>query len=257
MTKKSGLFIFLLLIVFLLVYFVIKDGYDEKQITTCIEEILISQQISSIQATTKNRGQKPVLTGKLTQEVKFKLLNSINNRCHVIEIQDFIEVIEPPISIKASLNFKIDHVNNIIYISGLVMNQQQVDNILHSFTTAIKDNFPVSEVDWTLSPNILIDENVQAVNFSIYITLLFTAIDTIKLTDITIENKQFILKGLIRDKIREKETLSKIRQLFDSEYQIINQLELVVQFKPDIQDIEFEPFSPPLFEKPRNNPKNP
>ncbi len=253
MTKKSGLFLLLILIISVLAFLWIKEEYDEKQLTKCIDEIIISQQINSIQATIKNRGKKPILKGFLTQEKKNKIIDSINNQCQIAEIQDFIEIIEPSETIASSLNFKIDYVNNILYISGLVKSQQQIDNILDSFKTAIKDNFPPSDLDWTLSPDISVDANAQATDYAIYITLLFTVIDNIKLADITLENNQLILKGLVRDTVRENETLSGIRRLFDDEFTIDNQLELVVKFKPDIQGIEFEKLAPPKLANPNDN----
>lgn len=253
MTKKSGLFLLLILMASVLAFLSIKDTYDEKQLTTCIDEIIISQQIKDIQVTTKNRGGKPILKGFLTQTKKNKLINSINNQCQVTEIQDFIGTIESSKAIASSLNFKIDYVNNILYISGLVKSQQQIDNILDSFKTAIKGNFPPSNLDWTLSPDLSADANAQAIDYAIYITLLFTVIDNIKLADITIESNRIILKGLVRDTIRENETLSGIRKLFDDEFTIDNQLELVIKFKPDIQGIEFEKIDPPIFTNPNDN----
>ncbi len=253
MTKKSGLFLLLILIISVFSFLSIKEAYDEKQLTICIDEIINSQQINGIQITTKNRGRKPILKGSLTQEKKNKLIDNINNQCQVTEIQDFIGTIESSKPIASSLNFKIDYVNNILYISGLVKSQQQIDHILDSFKTAIKDNFPPSNLDWTLSPNLSVDANAQAIDYAIYITLLFTVIDNIKLADITIENNRIILKGLVRDTIRENETLSGIRQLFDDEFTIDNQLELVVKFKPDIQGIEFEKLAPPKLANPNDN----
>lgn len=246
MANKSGILVLLVFIISLLTFVVFKSWHEETQLTNCIQKTLNSQQIVNIEATIKNRGQKPILSGKLTQEKKDTLLNAINNQCEVTEIQDFIEIIEPPVTIASSLNFKIDYVNNTINVSGLVNNQQQIDNILNSFKNAIKDNFPPSDLDWTLAHDISMDNNSQKFDFDIHITLLFTAIHNIKLADITLEKNQLILKGIVRDQIREKETLSKIKRLFDDKYTIINQLELVIKLKPDIPGIRFEKLPPPV-----------
>lgn len=257
MSKKITFLSLIAIVTGLVVFFFAKDSYMENQLNQCISSTLAKKGIETIQITTKDRGKKPILKGNLNLSQKDILFEFLNQQCNIEEIQDFINISTPIKPIYSTLNFQIDHVNNVINISGIANNQNQIDNILSSFETAIQNNMPSnltnSETPWTLSPDITINNQANVIDFSIAITLLFSAIDNIKLTDISIKNNLLTLNGLVRDQVSKNETINKIEQLFSDEYTIVNQLETVLKLKPDMPAFQIEILAPPVVEKPNQN----
>lgn len=253
MSKKTLFISFISVITALVVYVFAKEVYIEHQLEKCINKILTTEKINSIEVSTKDRGKKPILKGSLEQSEKKLLLEKLIQQCNIEEIQDFIEIDNPETLVHSSLNFQIDHVNHVINIAGIANNQKQIDDVLSSFETAIQNNMPISEIPWTLSPDITIKDHASPINFSITITLLFSAIDNIKLTDISIEHNQLTLRGLVRDSDRKKETFNKIEQLLSDEFTIINELEIIIKHQPKLPSFQIEKLPPPIIEKPNQN----
>ena len=252
MSKKKLLLTFFTLVVILAGLIFIKNIYDEKQLHQCITNVLAKEKVESITASTQNRGKKPILKGAISESQKNKLFAKLYKQCGIKEIQDFVEISNPGKSVHSSLNFQIDHVNNIINIAGIANNQNDIDNVLNSFRTAIVNNMPTSDIPWTLSPDISINKLASQIDFSVTITLLFSAIDNIKLTDILIENNQLTLKGLVRDKVSKNETSKKIEQLFNDEFTIINELEIVIKHQLEKPLIKID-LLPPVIQDPNQN----
>lgn len=235
--------ILILLVIFTLMQF--QKHYSEKQITNCISEVLLITKIQGIQIITKDRGKKPILKGKLYLDEKEKLFNSIYKQCDVEEIQDLVDITSEFKIFMASINIQIDYFNHLVNVKGMLKNQLAIDDLLETFNTAIQDNLTEPDQEWTISSNIIINRKVEATDFSLYITLLFTAIDNIRATDMTFENDQLILKGLVRNEAKENETMVQINQLLADELTIINQLERVIKNDIKIEALEFEPLPPP------------
>jgi hypothetical protein len=208
-----------------IVYFIFNNNPSESDISECINNILNNSKNHSLVIITKNRGNTPILKGKATLIEKNNIIELVKKKCRSIEIQDFVEIIKQiPINLP-SINFKIDHVNNIIIINSLVNNQVDANNILDSFNNAfINQNIP-----FTIKHDIQTNDKINPSEFDVYITLLIPSISAVRMTDITIKGNQIIVKGLVRDKLREKETIDMLTELFADELIIINQLELVIQ----------------------------
>jgi|GEM_PF-1898407 len=242
-TKSFAIFILIIIIAISLMQF--QKYYSENQLSNCISQVLSQTGSQGIEIIAKDRGDKPILKGKLYLGEKEKLFVSIYKQCEVEEIQDFIEITSENTVFIESINIQIDYFNHLVNVKGTLKNQLAIDDLLESFNTAIRDNLTESNEEWTLSPNIIISRKVESIDFSIYVTLLFTAIDNIRATDITIENNQLILNGLVRNKEKEIETMDKIYQLFADELTIVNQLELVIKNNIEIEKIEIEPLPLP------------
>jgi len=95
-----------------------------------------------------------------------------------------------------------------------------------------------------------INPKVKGTGNAIYITLLMSSLNNVKLTDITIEKGQLIIKRLVRDKLREQLTIALLQQLFEKDLTIINQLELVIINDTTIEKIEVDLVPLPKLEKP-------
>ncbi|VAW36959.1 hypothetical protein MNBD_GAMMA01-1853 [hydrothermal vent metagenome] len=220
--------------------FYFKAYISEKLLAQCINNILLQTKIDSIQVDTANRGKSPVLTGLASQKNKDALLKTINQNCDILELHDLIKVKVAIKTVGTYLGFQIDNAHNIVTIEGLVSNQSERENILDSFTSAM--------TDMTIKHDIKIDARAKSTDYAMYITLLLASIANIQLADITIQNNELRLKGLVRDKTREQQTLNILQQLFQDDLKIINQLELVVKFKPDIEALKFENMPMPLLD---------
>ena len=253
MPKKKLLLSFIIIASAFVVFIVAKETYVEHQLERCINNILTSEKFNDIEISTKDRGKKPILKGNLSQTQKESLFVKLYQYCNIEEIQDFIETTNTVKAVHASLNFQIDHVNNVINISGIANNQNQIDRVLSSFKTAIQNHMSISEIPWTLSPDITINNHASSIDFSITTTLLFSAIGNIKLTDILIENKQITIRGLVRDIDRKNETNNLLEQLFSDEFTIIDELEIVIKHQPKLPSFQIEKLSPPHIEKPNQN----
>jgi hypothetical protein len=235
----------LITIMSIIVYFLINYGPSESDNSQCINNILKNTNGHSLIIETKNRGNTPILKGKATLKDKNKIITLINKNCHSLEIQDFVETIKPlPIN-SPILNFEIDHFNRIISINSTVNNQLEANNIINSFNDALNDQV----VPFTIKHDIKTNEQIKPSEFDLYITLLMPSISLVKMTNITIKDDRLIIKGLVRDKSREKETLEKLNTLFADEFIIINQLELVVKHAPVTEKYKFELAPMPTIDK--------
>ncbi|MBL4772562.1 MAG: hypothetical protein JKX98_02840 [Alcanivoracaceae bacterium] len=238
--KKITLIISLLTVILIGIYILTNNTNTEKYIALCVNEILNKAEISSIQIETKNRGKSPILKGVTSKKKKDLVLKLLDSQCGVVEFQDFIEVKTKIEKVEAWLNFKIDNVNNIITVSGQVGSQTELHEILNSFATN----------DKSITHSLSINKQIPTIDFAIDVTLIMASIENIKLADISISSSEIILKGLVRDQIRENETISKLERIFFAEKTINNQLELVVKHTKNIEGLKFD-FTPvPTLERP-------
>jgi len=209
-----------------------------------MDNILNSQAESDVFSETQGRGKYPILNGSATAQSRKEIIESISRQCQLVEIQDFIEVTDNPNKSVAYINFSIDEANALVSIKGVVKNKKLRDATLQSFTDAIANK--------TITENIKINPRVKKEDFSMTITLLLASIDSIKLSNITLKNKQIIIKGLVRDKHREAETINTLKQLFADDFTLINELERVVPLDSEIQDIQLELMPLPKLSKPES-----
>ena len=229
--KKFILFFLFTIAILVSIYTLTNNTNAEKKIAQCINEILNKAKIDTIEVETKNRGTSPIIKGMISKQDKNKALRLLKGQCGITELQDFVEIKTTTKALRPWLNFKIDNVNNIITVAGQVHSQSELDDVLASFVT--NDNK-------TIVHSLSVDEHIPASDYAIYITLIMVSIENIQLADISINNGNITLKGLVRDKIREKETLSKLQQIFIDEMAIINQLELVVKQRREIEGLKFD-----------------
>ena len=66
------------------------------------------------------------------------------------------------------------------------------------------------------------------------------SINAVQMANVSIMDIKLTIKGLVRDKLREKETIDKLNALFAEELTVVNQLELVVKHAPVIDEFQFE-----------------
>jgi hypothetical protein len=223
--KKKTYIIILLFFIALALYFAINASVSGKHKTNCLNILKKSAQIS-----VDSNHNTIVLSGSATTEDHQKILQLVEAQCQDLSIQNNIKIKSGLAD--SWLNFKIDHVNSKITILGIVNNQGDIDSILSSFSGSLPDMSIEYEID--------LNNNAEDKNFAVTIMLILSAIDDIKLVDINLQKKDLIIKGLVRDKLREQQALMKLNQIFDDELNIINQLELVINNKPDIDKLEFE-----------------
>jgi len=217
------------------------DTNTEKKIALCINKILDDAKIDAIDIETKNRGTSPIIKGMVSKQNKNKALGLLKGQCGITELQDFVEIKTIPKTLQPWLNFKIDNVNNIITISGQLHSQSELEDTLASFATN----------DKTIVHSLSVDEHIPTNDdYAVYVTLIMASIENIQLADITINNGNITLKGLVRDKIRETETLLKLQQIFIDEMTITNQLELVVKHQREIEGLKFDLAPMPTLEPP-------
>ncbi|MBL4660740.1 MAG: hypothetical protein JKY19_10320 [Alcanivoracaceae bacterium] len=238
--RKVVLFFLLILATLFSIYILTNDTNTEKKIAQCINKILDDAKIDAIDIDTKDRGSSPIIKGIVSKQHKAKVLSLLKGQCGITELQDFVEIKTITKVLHPWLNFKIDNVNNIITVSGQVHSQSELDDILTSFATN----------DKTVVHNLSVNELISASDYAIYSTLIMASADNIQLADITINKGEIILKGLVRDKIRERETLLKLQQIFTDEMTIINQLELVVKHRREIEGLKFDLAPMPILQPP-------
>ena len=208
----------------------------ENEINNCINAILTSSTGHSLYIETKNRGNTPLLKGKADKKNKELIKNLIEKKCGPINLQDLAEEsLYLPIT-TPSLSFEIDTVNNIIVINGSVNSKTEVSNIINSFNNALND----TQQAFTLKHDFKTDRAIRSSEYDIFVTLIIPSINNVQLAQISINNDQLTIKGLVRDKNREQETINQLTALFAEDLQIINQLELVVKHEPIIEKFKFE-----------------
>ena len=225
--SKSTRFFIIILFLSLAIYFVIYKYRSHKQRENCISLLAQSEQISM-----DTSNNSIILSGSTNIDNHETIVQLINKQCQNITIQNSIKI-ETKLKLAESwLTFKIDHVNNKVSVFGIVNSQDDIDNILSSFSESLPNMSIAYEID--------LNKNVNDKDFAVSILLILTAIDEIKLIDISLQKQNLTIKGLARDKLREQQTLMKLNQIFEGEYNIINQLELVINNKPDIEKLKFE-----------------
>ena len=241
--KKFILFFLFIAAILFSIYILTNNTNTEEQIAQCINTILDDAKFNAIDIETKNRGNSPIIKGIVSKQDKGKALSLLKGQCGITELQDFVEIKAITKVLQPWLNFKIDNVNNIITVSGQVHSQSELDDILASFATN----------DKTIVHSLSFAQHIPANDYAVYVILIMASIENIQLADITINNGNVTLKGLVRDKIREKETLSKLQQIFIDEMKIINQLELVVKHRREIEGLKFDIVPLPALKPPNQN----
>ena len=242
--NKTKLLISLILISSLLyMAYVYKNKFDEETLIYCINGVQTTLKIDNIEVDTADRINSPIISGKTSTKLKKQFLKLIAGEC---KVQSFVDLIveNNDYDIKiSSINFKLDGFNKIGTITGMVNSAFEQKDILSSFTTAVNKHYG----PWTIKHEILIYKQVKKNEFSIDISLVFSALSQVKLTDITFINNQLIIKGLVRNSTIEHQTISLLYQIFQDELEIINQLEAVIKQDNDIEglEIEFEPIELP------------
>lgn len=216
--------------------YVYKNKSDEKAIVNCLKGVLTTLKIENIKVDATHRIHSPILSGKITTKQKKQLVKLIANQCKVKSFEDLI-VENNDYDIKIStINFKLDGVNNIGTITGMVNSAIEQQEIISSFTTAVNKHYG----SWTIEHEILIYKQVNKSEFSIDISLVFSAISLVRLIDITFINNQLIIKGLVRNKHKKDMTISQLQQIFQGDLEIINQLEQVTVEDTKIEGLEIE-----------------
>lgn len=238
---KKLLIVLLIVLSSLGFYFFYLKPANEKQLVLCIDNVLEQLQIDGIQLDNKNHGTLHVFKGSTNKKNKTTFIKHIKKQCQMTEFKDAIKVVTIKVLTYPSLNFQVDHFNQIVSVNGLVKTKIEHDNILSNFTNAYSNKYKDS--DWQVAHDIKIDRYIESTDFDIYIALLLPSITEIKLTDITIENKKLMLVGLIRNKATENTVIAKLTSLFEEDLQIINQLELITRDNPKIESLRME-FSP-------------
>jgi hypothetical protein len=241
--------IILLILTSTIAYFAVSFNSKTKyeSLVNCITGIAITLKLDDINIEQSENAESPLITGKTTLKQKKQLVRQMSDVCGIQSFEDFIEVQSEANDKIASINFKLDSVNNIATITGQVNSGFEHKRILSSFTDAVNQHYG----PWEIQHKILISKNVKKNEFAIDITLVFSAISQVKLTDITVTNKKLTIKGLVRNNNIEKQTIKKLEQIFEGELNIINQLKPVIIEKSDIENIKFEDLievkPPPFF----------
>lgn len=228
--KKYLLFIILITGLSSLYWFHEKNSVSSQiecaiTITTGYEQLIIEN---------RGKSQIPLIKGFVsTQKDKLQLIKSLNDNCQISEFDDFIEISKDLSQQDTWINFSIDNVNNVITVSGEINRQTELQAVLDSLATTEKN----------VVHSIHINKNVANHDFAQDITFLLTAIDNIQMADITIYPKEMVLKGLVRDKLRQRETINKVEALFADQLTINDQLETVAKNNAEYEtpDIEFAP----------------
>ena len=226
---KNKKFYILALFLFIasVLFFAIKTYLSNNQKEKCIKTLTQSAQIS-----VDFNQSTIILSGSISADRHEVVVQLIEEQCRNLTIQNNIKINAKSKFSESWLNFKIDHVNQKITILGIVNNQGDIDSILKSFSESLPNMSIEYEID--------LDKHVKDKNFAVTTMLILTVIDEIKLIDINLYKQDLIIKGLVRDKLREQQALIKLNQIFENELNIINQLELVINNKPEIDKLEFE-----------------
>jgi len=235
MTKRQSLTLYFLvpLIIIVAYVFMLRSESDTEN---CINNILASTQDHSLSIEIENRVDAPLLKGQADQNIKDNIIILIQKNCGPINLQDLVEDKQAILQTVPSLSFEMDNVNSIIVINGIVKTKKEIDNIINSFDTAFND----LQQSYTMKHDIKADRMVESSEFDIFVTLLMPSIQNVQLAQVDIKNKQLIIKGLVRDKSREQETIEQLTSLFSDDLLIVNQLELVVKHESEFEKFEFE-----------------
>jgi len=236
--KKTKIFISLIILLILLyIAYAYKNKYDENKVVTCLNGVVNELNLSHIEIDVRGRLDSPVISGKVYKDQKKQFLKLIKGKCDVVSFEDFITIHSKFEEEIAQVNFTLDSVNNIATIIGLVNSSIEQQEILNSFTAAVNKHYG----PWTIKHEIITSKNVSQKDFSIDITLIFTAISLVKVTDISFIENKLIVKGLVRNESTLEQTTKQINQLFSDELQIINQLEnVVIEETDDIEVLEID-----------------
>lgn len=206
----------------------------------CINDVLSQQQINTIEVITKGPQGVPVLRGELEQSNKTELITAIRHDCSVSEIQDFIKVKVNIPQKHAELNVQIDTYNKIIKVTGNVHDDEE--------RQAIISNLANAATEYSVAHLINIDKSVSKSQMPEHVSLLLAATGNIKYADIDIGSDKIILRGLVRDEIREQQTMNQMKQLFD-QFEIQNKLDLAIETNIEIRNLQFEKPKIPKLEK--------
>lgn len=246
-TRRCG-FMKKTLLVLLFAGFAVASGiwfynHSEQQLSFCISRIIAEHQIPQIKVITKDRGSKPILQGELSPSMKKIFIDSVSKNCAVSEIQDFIREKNPEVEFEADLNIQVDTFNKVVTVRGDVHDEEERDEIIKNLSTAA--------AGYSIAHLITIDDRVQNSDFPVNVSLLFSAIGEIKYADITLARDKIVVKGLIRDEIRENEAIEKLNELFADELQIVDQLELGIENNIEVNNLKFEKSEIPKLETPK------
>jgi Zn-dependent metalloprotease len=235
-TPKKITLVTLIAVIGLLAYILFFNGSSEAENNQCINNILMASNNHALIIETKNRGNTPILKGTASMKNKTNIIKLIREQCGPIEIQDFIEIINEVPSKLPFISFEIDNVNSIIIIDGMVNNTLEASTIIDSFNNAFIDQ----NKTFTIKHDIKSNDAIKPAELDLSITLLMPSIKLIQMAKVSIKDNTLTLKGLVRDKLREKETIDILEALFADELFIINQLEPVVKHAPEIEKFKYK-----------------
>ena len=216
---------------------------EENNLNDCFNEVINALDIKTLNIDIKDRLKSPIISGKVKIQQKISLIKKLSNDCQLQSFEDMIEV-EDGINDRIShINFTLDGVNFIASIRGLVNSPIEQKEVLSSFIAAVNQHYG----SWTIHHEILVSKEVKKSEYAIDISLVFSAISMIKLTDITFIENKLIVKGLVRNISQEEQTLSQLNQIFQADLEIINQIQQVIIDEPEYEglDIDIQPMELP------------
>lgn len=235
-TSKKLTLILLITVMGIMTYTVFFNATSETENKQCINNILKTFNNHSLIIETKNRGNTPILKGQASIKTKNDILELISQQCASLKVQDFVEPVKETLSKSPSLSFEIDNFNSVIIINGMVNNTLEANTIIDSFSNAFNDQ----NITFTIKHDIKSNDEIKPSEFDILITLLMPSINAVQIANVSIQENRLTLKGLVRDKLRETETIDKLKALFADEFIIINQLELVVKHEPVTEKFKYK-----------------
>jgi len=244
--KILSLFVVLTLLFMASIYF---KKSDEKALVECVNKVSTSLNIIGLKTDVSGRVDSPIISGKTSTKDKQAFKQLITEQCQIHSFEDLI-VEENEFDLKiAHINFKLDGFNQVGTITGIVNSVNEQQETLANFTDALNKHYG----PWTIMHDIIVSKQVDNSEFSINISLVFAAISLIRVTDITLTNNQIIVKGLVRSKSDEQQSISQLQQIFQSDLEIVNQLEAVVKEAGEAEELEIEltPFELPEIKPPK------
>ncbi len=141
------------------------------------------------------------------------------------EISEHISAIDT-----AWVHINIDNFNEIITITGVVGNQNELDDII--------SNIVNSYHQLNLQHDISIDDSLSSRDFAINIAVVTATIQAVQQAEVIYNKKEIIIKGLVRNKTIESKIVSQLREAFNNQIKISNQLIQVIEDNNEIPLLE-------------------
>lgn len=132
----------------------------------------------------------------------------------------------------AWIDFSIDDYNDTISIYGILGNQHELERIIVNFSDAQPEKI--------IKHDVSINESVKSTDFALNLLLILSSISNVKTAEIKFNAKQMTIKGIVLNAKAQILTIKNLRNIFNGDINIVNNLELVFEEETTIDPLDMD-----------------